>query len=82
MERTKKTYDNEYVDNENVGDAYTNLEISSAEANLESRYKQSTQMKLAPVATELLGYYMDGDNSKHGITSIDYVLWNLEKLRF
>jgi len=27
----KKTYDNEYVDNENVGDAYTNLEISSAE---------------------------------------------------
>lgn len=40
MERTKKTYDNEYVDNENVGDAYTNLEISSAEANLESRYKQ------------------------------------------
>ena len=31
----KKTYDNEYVDNENVGDAYTNLEISSAEANIE-----------------------------------------------
>ena len=29
-------------------------------------------MKLAPVATELLGYYMDGDNSKHGITNIEY----------
>ena len=29
-------------------------------------------MKLAPVATELLGYYRDGDNSKHGITNIEY----------
>ena len=78
----KKTYDNEYVDNENVGDAYTNLEISSAEANLESRYKQSTQMKLAPVATELLGYYMDGDNSKHGITNIEYTEHGLRVVEF
>ena len=30
--KQKNTYDDEYVDNENVGDAYTNLEISSAEA--------------------------------------------------
>ena len=82
MERTKKTYDNEYVDNENVGDAYTNLEISSAEANLESRYKQSTQMKLAPVATELLGYYMDGDNSKHGIANIEYTEHGLRVVEF
>ena len=78
----KKAYDNEYVDNENVGDAYTNLEISSAEANLESRYKQSTQMKLAPVATELLGYYMDGDNSKHGITNIEYTEHGLRVVEF
>ena len=78
----KNTYDDEYVDNENVGDAYTNLEISSAEANLESRYKQSTQMKLAPVATELLGYYMDGDNSKHGITNIEYTEHGLRVVEF
>ena len=78
----KKAYDNEYVDNENVGDTYTNLEISSAEANLESRYKQSTQMKLAPVATELLGYYMDGDNSKHGITNIEYTEHGLRVVEF
>ena len=78
----KNTYDDEYVDNENVGDTYTDLEISSAEANLENRYKQSTRMKLAPVATELLGYYMDGDNSKHGITNIEYTEHGLRVVEF
>ncbi len=78
----KNTYDDEYVDNENAGDTYTDLEISSAEANLENRYKQSTRMKLAPVATELLGYYMDGDNSKHGITNIEYTEHGLRVVEF
>ena len=78
----KNTYDDEYVDNENAGDTYTDLEISSAEANLENRYKQSTRMNLAPVATELLGYYMDGDNSKHGITNIEYTEHGLRVVEF
>ena len=78
----KNTYDDEYVDNENAGDTYTDLEISSAEANLENRYKQSTRMKLAPVATELLGYYMDGDNSKHGITNIEHTEHGLRVVEF
>jgi len=37
---------------------------------------------LAPVATELLGYYMDGDNSKHGITNIEYTEHGLRVVEF
>lgn len=52
--------------------AYSPDDISNDETILKERYGQASQYGELPVATSLLGYYLDGDDHRHGITNIEY----------
>ena len=51
---------------------YSPDDISNDEVILKERYEQACQYGELPIATSLLGYYLDGDDHRHGITNIEY----------